>query len=99
MVIATLRGSIADYVSAIIVVYIVLVIARILVSYLPRVPYSPVLRAVLDFVDETTAPFLAFFRRFIPMVNIGGMGLDLSPTVGILVLFALLKLVVPLIAG
>ncbi len=99
IVIATVRQSIADYVGAILIVYLILLFAWILISYLPRVPYNRPLRAVLDFVTESTSPYLAFFRRFIPMVRLGGIGLDLSPTVGIIVIFALLKIVPPLIAG
>lgn len=99
IVLADLRQGIADYVGAILIVYLILVFASVLISYLPRVPYSRSLRAVLDFVTETTSPYLNFFRRFIPMVRIGGGGLDLSPTVGIIVLFALLRIVVPLIEG
>lgn len=99
IVLADLRQGIADYVGAILIVYLILVFASVLISYLPRVPYSRPLRAVLDFVSETTSPYLNFFRRFIPMVRIGGGGLDLSPTVGIIVIFALLRIVVPLIEG
>lgn len=99
MILATVRESIADYVAAILVVLIILIFIRILISYLPRVPYNRALRAVLDFVTEVTDPYIGFFRRFIPMVRLGGMGLDLSPTVGVIVLFALLSIVPPIIAG
>lgn len=99
MILATVRESIADYVAAIIVVYIILIFIRILISYIPRIPYNMTLRAVLDFVTEVTEPYIAFFRRFIPMVRLGGMGLDLSPTVGVIVLFVLLSILPPIIAG
>lgn len=99
MILATVRSSIADYVGALLIVYIILIFGRILISYLPRIPYSRGLRAVLDFVTETTDPYLNFFRRFIPMVRFGGMGVDLSPTVGIIVLYVALKVLVPLIDG
>ena len=34
---------------------------------MPRIPfYSRWLRAVLDFVTETTDPYLNLFRRFVP---------------------------------
>jgi YggT family protein len=96
---AITRGDVADYVSALFIVYIILIFARILISFLPRVPYSRPLRAVLDFVTETTDPYLNFFRRFLPPVGGGGFALDLSPMVGIIVLFVLQALIVGLIEG
>jgi len=96
---AITRGDVADYVSALFIVYIILIFARVLISFLPRVPYSRPLRAVLDFVTETTDPYLNFFRRFLPPVGGGGFALDLSPMIGIIVLFVLQALVVGLIEG
>src|SRR6476619_5663848 len=93
------RHDIADYVSAIFIVYIILIFARILISFLPRVPYNRPLRAVLDFVTETTDPYLNFFRRFMPPIGGGGFALDLSPMIGIILLFVAQALVVGLIRG
>ena len=50
-------------------------------------PYNRWLRAVLDFVTETTNPYLNLFRRFLPPIGGGGFALDLSPMIGIIVLF------------
>ena len=96
---ALTRHDIADYVSAIFIVYIILIFARILISFLPRVPYSRPLRAVLDFVTETTDPYLNFFRRFMPPIGGGGFALDLSPMIGIIILFVLQAVLVGLIDG
>ena len=93
------RGDVAQYVSALFTVYIVLIFANILISYIPRVPYSPPLRAVLDFVTETTNPYLRFLRRFVPSIGSGGFALDLSPVLGIILLFVLQIIVVGLVAG
>jgi YggT family protein len=93
------RHDIADYVSAIFIVYIILIFARILISFLPRVPYNRPLRAVLDFVTETTDPYLNFFRRFMPPIGGGGFALDLSPMIGIILLFVLQAVLVAIIDG
>jgi uncharacterized protein YggT (Ycf19 family) len=93
------RGDVADYVSALFTVYIVLIFANILISYIPRVPYSPPLRAVLDFVTESTNPYLNLFRRFLPPIGGSGFALDLSPVIGIIVLFVAQTVVVGLISG
>ena len=96
-VLAITRFDIADYVSALFLVYIVLIFLNILISWIPRIPYNRWLRAFLDFVTETTDPYLNLFRRFIPPLGGGGFALDLSPMVGLVVLFVLRALVVGLI--
>jgi YggT family protein len=58
-----------------------------------------VLRAVLDFVKETTDPYLNLFRRFLPPVGGARFALDLSPIIGIIVLFVLQAVVVSLVSG
>lgn len=94
---ALTRNDVADYVSALFLVYIVLIFANVLLSFLPRVPYNRWLRAVLDFVTETTNPYLNLFRRVLPPLGGGGFALDLSPMIGIVVLVLLRGLVVGLI--
>jgi YggT family protein len=93
------RGNVADYVSALFVVYVILIFARIVISFVPRMPYRPWLRSVLDFITETTDPYLNFFRRFLPPIGGGGFALDLSPMIGLIVLFVAQALVVGLIRG
>jgi len=93
------RGDIGDYVDALFTVYIVLIFANILISYVPRMPYNPTLRAVLDFVKDSTDPYLNLFRRFLPPIGGGGFALDLSPVIGIIVLFVVRAVVVSLISG
>jgi YggT family protein len=96
---AITRYDVADYVSALFLVYIVLIFLNILISWIPRMPYNRVLRASLDFVKETTDPYLGFFRRFLPPLGGGGFALDLSPIVGVILLFVLQAIVVGLIEG
>ena len=93
------RGDLADYVGALIIVYVTLIFIRIVASFVPRMPYNRYLRAVLDFAQEVTDPYLNFFRRLIPPIGGGGFGLDLSPMIGLLLLFVARKLLVDLIAG
>lgn len=93
------RFDVADYVSALFLVYIILIFLNVLISWLPHMPYNRALRATLDFVKETTDPYLAFFRRFLPPLGGGGFALDLSPIVGVILLFVLRAIVVGLIEG
>lgn len=93
------RGDVADYVAALFLVYVILIFARIVISFIPRMPYRPWLRAVLDFITETTDPYLGFFRRFLPSIGGGGFALDLSPMIGLIVLFVAEAVIVGLIRG
>lgn len=96
---AVTRADVADYVSALFLVYIILILLNVLSSWIPRMPYNRPLRATLDFVKETTDPFLNFFRRVLPPLGGGGFALDLSPMIAVVVLVVLRAIVVGLIEG
>lgn len=90
------RADVASYVEALFLVYIILIFVRVLLSWIPRMPYNPTLRAVVEFVHEVTDPYLNIFRRFLPPV---GGRLDLSPILAIIVLLIAQGVVVGLIEG
>src|ERR671936_464186 len=96
---AVTRNDIAHYVNTLIIVYIVLIFIRILMSWIPRVPYYRWLDAILSFVREVTDPYLNLFRRFMPALRVGGAGLDLSPMVATFVLIIVGRIVVRVIQG
>ena len=96
---ALTRFDVADYVSALFLVYIILIFLNILSSWVPRMPYNRALRATLDFVKETTDPYLNLFRRVLPPLGGGGLALDLSPMIGVILLFVARSIVVGLIEG
>ena len=80
------KNDIATYVSALFVVYTIMILLNILISFVPRMPYSPWLRAVLDFVTESTDPYLNVFRSFMRPIGGGGFAFDLSPILALVVL-------------
>jgi len=86
LVLGSVRGSAADFVSALAWVYTLIIIAYILTSLAfaagLRIPYTRVSDAVLTFLRDVCEPYLRLFRRFLPSLG----GLDLSPIVGILLL-------------
>lgn len=99
LVLASVRTDIAGYLNTLILVYFVLIFIRIILSWVPRIPYNPVLNAGLKFVQDVTDPYLNLFRRFLPPLRVGPGALDLSPMVGIFVLFIVGSIVVNLIHG
>ena len=98
-ILAVTRADMAGYVSALFTVYIVLIFIRILMSWIPRLPDNAAIQAVARFTRDVTDPYLNVFRRFIPPIGGGGMAIDLSPVVGVLLLLVLQGIVVGLING
>lgn len=98
-ILADARGQVADFVAALVLVYAIIIIAYILASmyfnFGGRIPYSRWSRALLDFLRETSEPYLGLFRRFIPPLG----PIDLSPLVALIVLQIVGGLVAGLIRG
>jgi len=69
------------------------------VTFRGSLPYNRPLRAVTGFIESCVEPYINVFRRMVPTAGIGGMGLDLGPMVGLIVLFVARGIVVALIAA
>lgn len=98
IVLGLTRGDIADYVAALLLVYTLLIVANVLLSWIQQfrpLPYNLALRAVIRFIEESTDPVLRLFRSFIPRIG----PLDISPIVAILAVSILGGIVVNLIRG
>jgi YggT family protein len=88
-----MRDDLVTYVNALFVVYTLVILVRILLSWVPVVPVRRFWRAVYDFFHQSTDWFLGFFRRLIPPLGV----IDLSPIIALFVLFILQRLVVEII--
>ncbi len=97
MLLAIGREDVASYVNSLFLVYIILIFIRIILSWIPRMPTNPALRAVVEFVHQVTDPYLNIFRRFLPPVGGRSFALDLSPILAVLVLVIVQAVVVGLI--
>jgi YggT family protein len=99
---ALTRDDVATYVGALFTVYFILIITRIVLSWIQQfrpLPYNLALRSVIGFIEETVDPYLNLFRRFIPPLRVGGAGLDLSPILAIFLLLIVQGIVVNAIEG
>jgi YggT family protein len=76
-----------DFVGALFIVYLICIFAYIITSWIP-LPYNVWLNRLQRFLYDVVDPYLRLFRRFLPQLSIGGLGLDLSPIVAIAVLYA-----------
>jgi uncharacterized protein YggT (Ycf19 family) len=96
---AVTRVDIANYVSALFTVYIVLIFLYILMNLLfsfgVRLPYARWSDAVLSFLRDVCEPYLRLFRRFIPPLGM----FDFSPIIAIFVLYIVRTIVVNAISG
>jgi YggT family protein len=96
---ASVRTEIADFLSALLFVYTLCIIAWIVLQLVfslgARIPYSRWLNAVMDFLRDVSEPYLRLFRP-LPL-RVGP--LDLTPMVAILALQIVGGIVVGLIRG
>ncbi|CAN5649161.1 YggT family protein [soil metagenome] len=100
LVLATAREQVADFLSALLIVYIILIFAYIVTtlifSFGGRIPYSRWSSAALGFLRDVVEPYLSIFRRFIPPLG----PIDISPIIAVLVLQIVgFWLVIPAIRG
>jgi YggT family protein len=65
--------------------YVIVIFARILFSWFPITPGSA-LESIDTVLRMLTEPVLGPLRRALPPVRLGGMGLDLSPMIVLLVI-------------
>jgi len=72
-------------------VYSFLIIAQVLMSWIPHDRYHPVFR----FIEEITEPVLTPFRRLIPSVG----GIDFSPIIALMALELVRRIILSLLAG
>ena len=87
---ADTASSVARFVEVFIGVYILLILAYVLTSWI-RLPYS--LHRVQRFLDDVCEPYIRIFRRLLPSVG----PFDLSPIVAVIVLILVQRLLVELI--
>lgn len=94
LLMGSMRTSIADYLSTLIGVYVLLIFAyivlQLLLNFGVRPPYSRALDAVMSFLRDVCEPYLRIFRRVLPMAG----PLDFSPIIGVMVLYIVRAIVV-----
>lgn len=95
--------SIAGLLSAIVnYAYYILfgfIIASILFSWFPSYPSSGIMQAIYNAVRAVADPILMPIRSRVPMLRLGGFGLDLSPIIAIFGLSIARTLLLILIAN
>ena len=87
-VLADAASAANQFIDVFIYVYVLLIFVYVLTSWV-RLPYSPWVRRVSDFLRDVCEPYLRLFRRILPPLG----PLDLSPVVGIVALFVLLRVI------
>jgi len=88
LVLADTATSVQRFVSVFVGVYVLLILAYIITSFV-RAGASPTLERVRQFLYDVCEPYLRLFRRFIPPIG----PLDLSPIIAVFVLYILERIV------
>ena len=79
--VASLLAAVVNYTFWILLAFI---FASILFSWFPGYPSSSFMQAIYDAVKAVTNPILWPIRSRVPMLQLGGFGIDLSPIIAIL---------------
>jgi YggT family protein len=87
--------SVVSFLYVAVTIYAWLIVVRALLSWFRLGSGTPLSR-LQRLVYALTEPYLALFRRFLPIARFGSVGIDLSAMVGLVVLFILVRLVVRL---
>ncbi len=99
IVVASTRGNIATYVSALFTVYIALIfiyiLLNLLLSFGVRIPYSRWSDMLMNFLRDVCEPYLRLFRRLLPSVG----GFDFTPIIAIILLYVAQSLIPGWIQG
>lgn len=85
-------GRIESFVNVFVSVYVLLILAYIVSSWI-RLPYSPWLNRVQRFLYDVCDPYLRIFRRLVPSLG----PVDLSPMVAVFSLLILERIVIALL--
>jgi YggT family protein len=72
----SIKGIIAWVLQA----YVIVIFARVILSWFPITPGTP-MASVARVLYAVTEPVLGPIRRVLPPMRMGGMGLDLSPII------------------
>ena len=93
---SALREGLAGYLSALVLVYSVLILAWVVGSWVIATGKVPGwMFPVLRFLESVVGPYMALFRRFVPMIG----PVDISPLVGLIALQVVGTLVISAIRG
>jgi YggT family protein len=82
-----------NFVNVLFYVYLAMILVYILMSWIP-LPYTVWLNRVQRFLYDVVEPYLRIFRRVLPSLSLGGLGLDLSPIIAVIVLIVAREIVV-----
>jgi YggT family protein len=84
--------SIQQFVTVFISVYVLIIFAYIILSWV-RLPYSPWLNRIQRFLYDVCEPYLRIFRRLLPSFG----PLDLSPIIAIVCLYVIRVLILSIL--
>jgi uncharacterized protein YggT (Ycf19 family) len=82
-------SSVETFVNVFIGLYVLVILAYIITSWL-RLPYSPTLNRIQRFLYDVCDPYLRLFRRILP----GTGAIDFSPLLAVIALGAIDRLVI-----
>jgi YggT family protein len=82
------------FVDSFVSLYVLLIFAWIVMSYL-RLPFNLWVYRIRRFLDDTVEPYIRIFRRFVPSLGM----IDISPIVAVVALFVFERVAISVLQG
>jgi YggT family protein len=82
------------FVDSFVSLYVLLIFAWIVMSYL-RLPFNLWVYRIRRFLDDTVEPYIRIFRRFVPSFGM----IDISPIVAVVALFVFERVAISVLQG
>jgi YggT family protein len=82
------------FVDSFVSLYVLLIFAWIVMSYL-RLPFNLWVYRIRRFLDDTVEPYIRIFRRFVPSFGM----IDISPIVAVVALFVFERIAISVLQG
>lgn len=96
MILADAVTTAQSFVNTLLLVYMACIFAYIITSWIP-LPSNVWLNRIQRFLFDVVNPYLSLFRRLLPQLSRGGMGLDFTPILAVFALIALNRILLRLL--
>ncbi|MHB0977154.1 MAG: YggT family protein [Candidatus Aquicultorales bacterium] len=90
------KAFLGAFVDRLFLLVMILIVARIVSSWI-RIPSNRLTDPVMNFVYDVTEPILGRLRNVVPPIMVGGMGIDLTPMIALLMVMVLQNFVLMII--
>ncbi len=75
-----------EFICIFLTIYVIMILGWVVLSWL-QLPFDHPIQPLKSFMQSIVAPYLDIFRGLVKPIQVGGAALDLSPIIGIFLIF------------